>query len=243
MKQILSITLLLFIAGTICGQSGKRKIESRLKIGILYSPSITYRKLPYSEEQSFISVMRNENETPKYGYTAGMVAQRSFGKKSDVELGVSFSNMGFKTEEISLTWKPPSNSFPTHAKATFSYLYLGVSARYRYVLFGNKIQYYIMPGISIDALIERKATVSVKYANGRTDRSTSYLRGGFSEPEATAIVSIGAKHMFSKRYSICLEPIYRRELASTTPDKAGKEFLYSVGLNVIMLYSLYEKLK
>jgi hypothetical protein len=69
------------------------------------------------------------------------------------------------------------------------------------------------------------------------------LLGGFSEPGSTAIMSIGAKYKFSKRYSICLEPTYRVGLVSVVLDEARKEYLHSVGLNLIMLYSFHEKLK
>lgn len=217
------------------GQAGLQKAEKRIRFGIMYSPSVTYRKLNFSNGQRFIADMRNQTETPKYGYTAGIVAQKAFCKKCAVELGVSFSVMGYKTRETELKWEPVNPALPTHVKVSYSHLYIGLTARYRHQLFGDKIKYYVMPGIEVGALIQRKSNMTVIYANGAKSRSTSSVRDGYAETMLTPSFSIGAMHKLSKAFTICIEPIFRYNIISITRGTNNKEHLYTYGLNTILL--------
>jgi hypothetical protein len=237
MKAVILVMVALLLVSSIHGQTTRKSNEKKLKFGVSYMPAITFRTLKFSVQQGFLETMRNQKETPRYGHNLAVIVQRSLGKKGSGELGVSFSEAGYKTKEAALTWEPSSPNYPLSANASFSYRYLSFSAMYRYVLAGRKIQYYIMPGFSLDAFIERKTSILISYANGKKEKSTSSVRGGFSESGVSIIAAAGVKFKLSNHYAVCLEPTFRRGLISISPDNNSREYLYSVGVNFIVLFS------
>lgn len=239
MKKMTTLVMLLFIIVLSHAQKVKPSEQRRMMLGLSYSAFVTHRSLKYSADQDFVAEMRNKTEVPKYGYAVGVVAQKPIGNKSAIEVGVSFSNTGFRTKETQLTWEPGNDAYPAYTSSTFSFLHLGLSVRYRYIIAGKRIQYYIMPGMAMQTLVERKTTIRTENNNKGMDKTVSAVRGGFAETGVTAIIAAGAKYNFSNRYAVCLEPLFRRQLNSIISGiKQDREFLYAFGLNAILLFSL-----
>ena len=177
-------------------------------------------------------------ETPMYGFVASLAIHRHFGKKGTVELGVSFSGMGYKTKETSLVWEPANLQFPTATWSAFSYQYISLAARYKYILGGKKLHYYILPGFSIDVLLQRKARVYSSFSDASSQNSISATRGGFSSPNFSIVAAAGVQLNLSHRFAICFEPTYKRGLVSVVPDSDNHEYLYALGLNTQLIFHL-----
>jgi Outer membrane protein beta-barrel domain len=238
MKKNIALALVVLLVHEANGQTANKKSGPKYEFGISFTPSVAFRKLGFSKNQEFLETLRNHNETPKFSFNAALLAQRHVGKKGTVELGVSFSNPGYKTKEAPLIWEPSNPEYPAFTHASFSYQYLSLSARFRFVLLDGKMQYYIVPGLSLDALIDRKTTLFISYSDGEKDKSKSAVRGSFSEIGLSLIAAAGVKYNLSNRYAICIEPTFKRGLVSVIPDTDSKEYLYFFGLNMIVIFSI-----
>lgn len=224
-------------------QEKENKEKNRISWGLLYAPALTYRELHYSSGQQFIATMRNHAEKPRYGFTAGIVAQKQLGKKAVLELGGMLWGMGYKTKDIPLVWQPATGNQPLPSAARFSYNYLhvGFTARFRHLLFGDKIRYYLMPGIGIAGLVTRKTGTRVSYPGGAVNKSSSSVRGGFSETAIIPSLAFGGMYKISKKITLCLEPCFWYNLQSITPGKENREHLYAAGINTMLLYTRNKK--
>jgi hypothetical protein len=238
MKKNIALGLAVLLVHGANSQTANKKSRQKYEFGISFTPAVACRKLRFSKNQEFLETLRDHNETPKFSFNAALLAQRHFGKNSTAELGVSFCNPGYKTKEVPLIWEASNPTYPAFTHTSFSYHFLSLSARYRFVLLDRKMLYYIIPGFSLDALIERKTTVFVSYTDGKKDKSKSGVRGGYSEHGFSLIAAAGFKYNLSNRYSICIEPTFKRGLVSVIPDTNSKEYLYFFGLNMIVLFSL-----
>lgn len=214
-----------------------QKLKHKMSWGISFAPSITYRTLNYSKSQEFMADSREQLEKAKFGYTAAIVAQNAVGKKAMAELGLFISNTGYQTKKIPLDWSTANPEYPVSARFSYSYLHLGLMARYQYIVFARNLQVYAKPGLSFGGLIERKTSVVMTDRHGNKVKNNSALLGGFSETGFNAIVAIGARTRISNRLTICLEPTYMRAIRSVTPGSQNREYPYLLGLNTLLLYS------
>lgn len=237
MQRILIIVFLCCLACVSPGQSQQPEQTKKIQWGILYGPSVNYRTLNYSNDQQFIAEMRNQRELPKFGYNAGMVARRNYGEKSAVEAMISFSNTGYKTRKIPLSWETADYSLPVHAEFKYSFLNLCLNARFSYLVFGYKTKIYVIPGLGVDALIEKKTNIKIKYADDTQKKYASGVRSSHSGIGLSATTSIGVMHEFSSGFTFCLEPTLKQGLLSVNVGSSNKEFLYSFGINAVMIYT------
>ncbi|HET6769564.1 MAG TPA: outer membrane beta-barrel protein [Chitinophagaceae bacterium] len=237
MQRILIIVFPCCLAGVIPGQSQQPEQTKKIQWGILYGPSVNYRTLNYSNDQQFIAEMRNRMELPKLGYNAGIIARRNYRKNSAVEAMISFSNTGYKTRKIPLSWEPADYALPVDTEFNYSFLNLCLNARFRYILFGYKTKFYVLPGLGVDALIEKKTNIKIKYANDTKKKYASGVRSSHSGIGLSATTSIGVMHEFSGGFTFCLEPTIKQGLLSVNLGSSNREFLYSFGINAVMIYT------
>lgn len=220
-------------------QQPNEKRDKRIRWGVLYSASVSYRTLNLAAKETSINEWRNNNEQPKYGHWIGALMQKPLGNKTALELGFWFSEWGYKTNTVQLTWNSNTSNgmLPNRAMFKYSYSHLGISARYRYQVFGDKIKYYLMPGIAWGALLNRKTTVLARYASGKKDASVSSVRAGFAETAVIPSVAFGGLYQISNSLSVCVEPVFRFQLNSLLPGENNKEKLYAYGINLLILYN------
>lgn len=227
----------IFLGFHIHAQDGATIKTKRIKIGIGYAPSLTYRVLRYSDQQHFLENERNDSEIPKYGQSLSLLAQKEIFKKNYLELGLSFSDAGYRTRKTDLNWASSMGSLPNAVRTKISYRHIGLYARYKYEVFGNKIKFYFGAGLSFEALMQRKTTVIEYKADRVVRKSNSKVRAGYSEIHFSPLLLIGTKLKISEKFMVCLEPAYKAGLVSIVPGYANREFLYSLGMNTILLYT------
>jgi hypothetical protein len=232
----------IFLGFHIYAQDGTTIKTKRIKIGIGYAPSLTYRVLRYSDQQHFLEIERNDSEIPKYGQSLSLLAQKEIFKKNYLELGVCFSDAGYQTRETNLTWVSSAISLPDAVRTKISYRHMGLYARYKYEVFGSNIKFYLGAGFAFEALMQRKTTVIEYKADRVVRKSNSTVRAGYSEINFSPILLFGTKLKISEKFMVCLEPIYKAGLVSIAPGYANREFLYSLGMNTILLYKFTKRI-
>ena len=116
MKQLTFLLLLL----TSCLLFGQGKESStpdlkRVLIGFNVSPNICYRTLKVNDGSSSsagIVMSRNENETVKLGYSAGLNMCFNLKRYFGIEAGIQYSDKGFRSKMVILNPLQPDPFVP-----------------------------------------------------------------------------------------------------------------------------------
>src|SRR6478736_9915665 len=103
-KRNLGLIILIFVVYVAQSQSPSIASTPKYVFAVSYTPALTFRELQFDEQHKFLESQRNQMETPMYGFSTALAVKRNFNKRSLVELGVSFSSIGYKTQAINLYW-------------------------------------------------------------------------------------------------------------------------------------------
>lgn len=238
MKQILLFLTLLPLV--LFGQSADSSQIKRFAFGLNYSPDYSYRILVPEPQVKLIADLRDSTETPKYGFTTGLNLLFRINKRFTLETGFQYSNKGEMNDgnivlidDIDAT-KPPLNA--PRITAIFSYNYLDIPIKANYYLINKKFKLFLSGGISNNLFISSENKFLFKYPDGSI--LTTKGEGPKLFPvNFTLLAGFGAEHQLNKRFSLRLEPIYRRSITSII-DAPIKGYLYSAGMNFGLYFSL-----
>ena len=88
--RYLLMTILLCTQLHAHGQSQQNEFR-KTSIGITFSPAYCFRSLDYAQNNKWIEDLRNENETPIFGYTTGINIKYNLSEKNAIKTGLLFS--------------------------------------------------------------------------------------------------------------------------------------------------------
>ena len=238
MKQILLFLTLLPLV--LFGQSADSSQIKRFAFGLNYSPDYSYRILVPEPQVKLIADLRDSTETPKYGFTTGLNLLFRINKRFTLETGFQYSNKGEMNDgnivlidDIDAT-KPPLNA--PRITAIYSYNYLDIPFKANYYLINKKFKLFLSGGISNNLFISSENKFLFKYPDGNTTTTTG--EGPKLLPiNFTLLAGFGLEHQLNKRFSLRLEPIYRRSITSIN-DAPIRGYLYSAGMNFGFYFSL-----
>jgi opacity protein-like surface antigen len=237
MRSLLLLMVIIFPAMGFCQQEkSSRRLGS---IGIMISPSYSYRTLNFASSNQWIAEMRNDEEVGNFGFTAGFQAHYRLGHKLKFETGLLYSNNGLKTKYEDLTWASSDPELPSRSKTIyrFKYLALPVSVSYSFLVI-NKMSLFATAGLSANIFLSKKTNVAVTYPDGDNNSHASSKQTGYSRFNLSATIGAGIDYRFSKRITLRAAPFYQRSLTSIVVDNDAKEYLFSFGVNTGIHYTL-----
>ena len=238
MKQIVFFLALLPLA--LFGQSSDPVRVKRFAIGLNYSPDYSYRTLKPTEQSKWIADSRDTIEIPKYGYTAGLNFLFRLNKKLTLETGLQYSNKGEKTKTRTLgILDPNSPQSPTNTiEVTFvySYNYLDIPIKANYYLINQKFKLFLSGGISSNLFLSSTSKSTISFAPGNSSTNTSKSSTKYSSVNFALLAGFGIEHQLNSRFSLRLEPIYRRSIIPII-DAPIRGYLYSAGMNFGFYYN------
>ena len=120
MKQLL-ILLTTLASLTLSGQDAKP--TQKILIGFNFSPDYNFRTLKNSDgstSSDYVIKSRNNIEVAKFGFTTGVNVCFNFSQLVAFETGIQFTNKGYKTKNLDLTYIPPNTSLPAKAKTFYA---------------------------------------------------------------------------------------------------------------------------
>ena len=208
----------------------------KLAWGIRFAPGLSYRSLHFDQSQQQLEEIRNKQESAAFGFSAGLQVLRRTSEKSVIEVGIAFSNSGYRIAKAPLSWEQPNPALPTEAMFAYRYQHIHLNASYRRELFGSKMKVYVAPSFYGGILIQRKTIVKT-FGSNDTDRSASKTRGGYHEGDFGLQFAAGVAFRLPSRFMLSLQPYYRRSFTSILPGTSAREFLYAFGLET-QLYRL-----
>lgn len=209
--------------------------QSKWQFGLNFSPDICYRQLiNHSGDpmlNSFIA-QRNEQETFRVTYTAGLGALYNINDKWGIETGLYFSDKGFQNTAVPITTSTQPDGTGDFAYSTFHYLYLEIPVKLNMNLPLNK-KTALIGGIGIgNNLYLSNYSEMFLGNNGKyTTLGHNTDNSGLYNPYfISGLISLGIARQFNEQLSMRIEPLYRAGISSIV-DAPIHCRLNSVGLN------------
>ena len=104
--------MFIFLSIVAIGQPKEIDSTKKFSIGINFSPDYSYRRLHSDIDDGFVEI-RNKIESPRFGFTSGIVARYQLGSRFALESGLQFSDKGDKYE-ISIAVSYTHLTLPTN---------------------------------------------------------------------------------------------------------------------------------
>jgi hypothetical protein len=228
---------------------------NRWSVGVNISPDYCDRTLvnnftsPYA---GMIIELRNKGEQFKIGYSVGVSLCYNLNKRMGVELGFSYSDMGYSTKENELTFGDAIDprfgyTYPTSGTGTstgyasikiyYNHIYLNLPVRLVY-RFGEKKNKFIA-GIGLTTGYLIKSTSRIAFDNGesitisRDDLQYEKYNNYNIFPE----LSFGIERQLSQKLMLRVQPVLKYGLIEII-DAPNSTHLWSGGFNVGCYYNL-----
>ena len=182
-----------------------------------------------------IIALREEHESGRIGYSAGIDVSRDLGSRWSIASGLRFSDRGFRSHHSSVVIAtdpvdPVLNGTSFRTDERFHYQYLSLPVMLRSNIGKGRIQFTPAIGIQADLLTAQYSMLEYQFSNAsavsekETDRFSDYTDLGLS-----ACMELGVIMMIRKAWGIRFAP---RACYQITPiaDTPIVGHLYEIGL-------------
>jgi hypothetical protein len=243
--KLLIILLLIFPLTAICQNVDNPKMKT-FSLGLILSPDYCYRNIETDASYKWVKDLRDSREIPKFGYSAGLSAALLISKKISFEVGVLFSDKGYKTEKLDLVYSTSvdprygfksTGGLPIKARVNYHFHYIDIPLKVDYFILTGGLKIYCTVGISSNLFLSQTNTITMEFNDGRTETNTSRGDSGFNRINLMAMGGLGIKYNFQNKFYIKMEPIFKYSMPSII-DTVIKGYLYSAGLNIGIYYQL-----
>ncbi|HTB07452.1 MAG TPA: outer membrane beta-barrel protein [Bacteroidia bacterium] len=215
--------------------------QSRLSIGILFSPEYSYRTISPDQSASSqeITTSRNSTEIYRITYSAGIICVYQLNKKITLSIGTEYSDKGYKTKSSTLflynpTINPRTGTVSSSSTGTatfiYHYYYIDIPIKASYYFIAKRVKIYVSLGLSTNINLSDYNTATLDYSDGTTTSSTEKTNNGFSTINLQAIAGVGTRYDLSRKLYIMVEPTFNYSINSIVQAPI-REYLYSFGLN------------
>lgn len=224
---------------------------ARFKVGLVVTPEMGYRVItlsrdyannPYYEE---LIKTRNENDAPKFGFSAGAIVNYNFSRKVGIEAGLQYAHRGYSREApIDIIINPETAyEAPYFGKVPVSFIYkydwnyIELPLRVVFTSGIGKLKFVASAGAAFGFVISNKSTILIKYYNDSVEEAGSFQTKDFNQFTISPQLSLGVDYQVSRCFHIRLEPIARHAFLMKN-DSPTKTNLISGGLLVTCYVSL-----
>ena len=233
-KHGIFIGILLLVSVSLAGQETNEPPDSKLRIGVSFSPNYSYRVLKSDAGSNFVPDMRNEQEIPKFGYSAGLSVVYTLNQNISLESGVLFTDRGEKTNELDFSGIDTIYNYPKNGKISYHYQYLDIPVKINIILLRNNFSIFFSGGVSANFLLNEFHRVKGEKNDGSEfEEKTDDDR---LEPfNLQLLIGAGVDYNLTENFSIRFEPVFRRSVISIV-DATLRQYPYSFGANFAAYY-------
>jgi len=216
----------------------------RLLIGVNFSSDYCYRTLTKNDNSISDSLwiyakhIEDSIEIAKFGYTIGISFSYQFNKRLSAEIGIQYSNKGYKTIPIETLSVDESGNIFFSERATnyLSFLYLDIPVKANYVFFQKRTQLITSLGVTLNIL----QTTRFKSISETTSEEfvTSADDYPYKKINLSPFVSAGLVYNVSDKINLRFEPSFRYSIFGIDDKSYENRHFWSMGLNLGFYYKL-----
>jgi hypothetical protein len=236
MKPIFIFLILFSFLHSQAQQTKKDKIL----IGYNFSSDYNYRTLKNNDGKASndgIIWSRNEFEIFKFGYSTGLNLCFNASKNWAFETGIQYSNNGYKTKSLDLSFEIPDDASPSKVKFIYSYQYLGIPIKAKYFFGKKNIRFVSGVGVLTNFLVNAKTKIKSSYLSGREENKTELTKSNFKKINILPLISFGVDYKMCRNIHLMAEPTFRYSLINTKSAPIT-ENLWNMGVNIGIYYDI-----
>ena len=204
-------------------------------MGISFSPEYCYRILKPQEDVKWISEGRDSLEIGKFGYTSGLALEYKINEKLHIATGIYFTDGGERTKKYSIENVPYGQESIKYSYNNH-YQYLSVPLKINYFFIKKKFDFYLTGGLFFNVFLNEITVFTTHYAKNN-NKVIENTNSGFSKLNFGLIAGFGMNYQINPKSTFVIEPNYRRSISSIV-DAPVKSYLYSLGVNIGVLFKI-----
>ena len=247
MKLLTTFTLIL-LSMFVLAQSEKNISTKKLYVGVSFSPDYSYRRLYLSDDDYSFVDLRNKAESPRFGFTTGIVISYQISNRFVLESGILFSDKGDKYEVVIddfisfddfgniITGRDINDPLiPEKHTSKYHYYFLGIPLKMNYYFLKKNVDLFISAGVSADYFINYKTKTKLEFKDRIEKNSKTHDSTDFNKVNIIGLVGFGIDYKVTNRIKFQFEPVLRY---SFTPlvNAPLKEYLYSFGADFTVFF-------
>ncbi len=223
-------------------------------VGIYVSPDYCDRTLvnnftsPYA---GMIIELRNKSEQFKIAYSAGVSLGYKFNRRTGIEFGFSYSDMGYSTKEIELTFGDmidPRFGFTYSTSGTgtssdyasikiyYNHIYLILPVRLVYQFGDKKSKFIVGIGLATGYLLKSTSRIVFDSGESMTISRDDLQNEKYNKYNIFPELSFGIERQLSQNIVLRVQPVLRYGLLQII-DAPISAHLWGGGLNVGCYYN------
>jgi len=231
---------ILALSFTAVAQEKPSNNFNRFQLGINFSPDACYRTLKNNNGDEFINniiTLRNDTETIKIGYSAGLNMQFNLNRFLGLGLGVHYSNKGYqlKKQDVVPPTSQPDPSLPEQFQFIQNFQTIDLPLGVNFTFGKNKLRFITCIGATANFLIKESQT-TVLYYSDRTDKTNSANTYDYKKFNVSPFLSLGIDYKINQNMNIRIEPTFRYGIKKII-DAPITAYLFNAGLNVGYYYN------
>jgi hypothetical protein len=240
MRLLWLIALVFMLRPAHAQEKKKQTRKDKIAIGFNFSPDYTNRTLKNNNNSStadMIIGVRNDTEMGKFGYTTGIIISTPLSEHFAFETGIQYSNKGYRTKPLELTYQVPEPNAPIKAKFKYNYCYIDVPLRVNFMTGKEDFKFIAATGIAVNFLVSSKDKVIYIYNDGRTETKKQQAHPGYKNINLSPFISLGFQSRLGTNIFLRVEPTFRYGILKNS-DTPITEYLWSAGVNICYYYRL-----
>lgn len=205
---------------------------NRFALAIHASPDYCYRTLKVISTNSIttsISEVRNKNEIPMLGYTAGADLSYFIKEQFAISLGVNYSLKGYINKSISLS--DANGNIIGNGYFKYNYNYIELPLKANFIVGKKKVRFLVGAAATCSFLLYQQTNSKYEYNDGTKVISKGKPNYIYNPFNLFLTGSIGVDIALGKKVGLKIEPSYSYGLFQTI-DAPITEYLWGAGLNI-----------
>lgn len=231
-KHFLSFGIIIvLIFGFLTNLNAQEK-ASKLSVGAVFGGVYAYRNLEGSLDH--IIEMRNEAESPAYGFIGGLNIAYHLSDNLALESGIEYATRGYKSKGQGID---AEGNILSSYKARNTYHFIDIPIMASYSLTSNYVKPFISAGLAANIFVKEMHYLDLVNYSGKHDISNRRISSEKNTLGLEGILAFGItfpinESLYSK---ICTH--YAHDLFKTT-DTPITEKLYTIGVQAGLFYRL-----
>lgn len=212
----------------------KKTNFNRFQLGLNFSSDVCYRILEDTDGadiNSYIIEFRNENETIKFGYTTGLNLCVNITGHVGIETGIQYSNKGYKTKSLDLTFPQSDPGWPTSSKRRINHHQIDIPLKINLTIGKKDLHFISSIGIVSNLSFKETITSISTYIDGHTEKATTESDHDYKKYNISPMISAGIDYRINSNMNLKIEPTFRYG-ALQLIDAPITIYLWNAGLNI-----------
>ncbi len=231
-KHFLSFGIIIILIFSFLNKLKAQETESNISIGAEVGGVYSFRNLEGSLD--YLIEMRNEAESPAYGFSGGLDIAYQLSKNWSLESVMTYATRGYKSKGQGIDGE--GNVLGSHT-ARHTYHYLDIPLKASYSLSSWHVKPFISAGLVANVFLKEMHYADLINSSGDHVIIDSRISSDKNALGLEGMLAVGITFPFYERFYSKILTHYTHDLFKTT-NTPVTEKLYTIGLQAGIVYKL-----